>query len=253
MALAMRAHSHVDPAIELLSRAVEWDSEQLDEPGRAIWELGHTLRSVGRFDDAIATFRRVREMNRVHPGHVRLADAEITATEAERSQMSRLSEALNGKQPTDTGEAAALAQLASSRSLHAAAAGFWSLALTGNPKLSDDREASPRYDAARAAALAGCRQGKDEPRPDEAARAKLRAQSLEWLKAELASWSGALEKKAAPDRVPVVRVLEYWKADPDLAGVRDSDALAKLAEPERKAWGDLWADVDSLIRKGGTK
>ena len=218
MALAMRAHGHFDPAIELLSRAFKWDVEQLDEPGQAIWELGHTLRCVGRFDDAIATFRRIREMNRVQPGHVWQADAEITATEAERSQISHLSVALKGAQPPDTAEAAALAQFASSRSLHAAAARFWSLALAGNPKMGDDRRASPRYDAARAAALAGCGQGKDEPPPDDAAKAKLRAQSLEWLNTELASWSGALDKKPAPDRVPVVRVFEYWKSDPDLAG-----------------------------------
>ena len=206
---------------------------------------------MGRFDEAIATFRRIREMNRVHPGHVRQADAEIIATEAERSLMSRFTEALKGKQPVDAVEAAALAQFASSRSLHAAAARFWSVALAGDPERFDDRHASPRYDAARAAALAGCEQGKDEPPPDDAARSMLRAQSLEWLKIELASWSRALDAKPAPDRVPVVRVLEYWKADPDLAGVRDSDALAKLPENERKSWQALWADVDAALKKAG--
>jgi hypothetical protein len=167
--------------------------------------------------------------------------------------MNRLSEALKGNKPVDAAEAAALAQFASNRALHATAARFWSLALHGDPKMGDNRQGSPRYDAARAAALARCGQSKDEPPPDYAARAKLRAQAIEWLKTELASWSGSLEKKPAPDRVPVVRVLEYWKADPDLAGVRDSDALAKLPEPDRKAWSNLRADVDSVIKNTGAK
>jgi len=63
MAMAMRDQGHADPAIELLSRAVKWDSEHLDNPGGAVWELGHTLRAAGRFDDAVATYRRIREMN----------------------------------------------------------------------------------------------------------------------------------------------------------------------------------------------
>ncbi len=250
MGLAIRDQGYPESAMELFRRTMNWDMLHFENPGGGIWELGRTLRTVGRFDDAIATFRRIREMNRAGPDDVRRADQEITATEGERSLMSRLSEVLKGKQPADAAQAAALAQFASSRALPATAARLWSLALANDPKSSGDRQASPRYDAARAAALAGCGQGKDEPRPDEAARAKLRAQSLEWLKTELGAWSGALDKKpAAPERVPVVRVLEYWKADPDLAGVRDSDALAELPETERKTWQALWADVEALLKK----
>jgi hypothetical protein len=253
MALAMRDQGHADQAIELLRRAATWDGEHLDIPGGAIWELGRTLRMEARFDDAVAIFRRVREQNGVGLTDVRRADEEIAATGAERSLMSRLSEVLNGKQPADTNEAAALAQCAANLSLHATAARLWSLALAGDPKTADDRHALLRYDAARAAALAGCGRGKDNPPPDNAARAKLRSQSLEWLKAELASRSQSLDKKPAPDRRSVVRVVEYWKADPDLAGVRDDESLAKLPEDECKTWQALWSDVDALLKKAGEK
>jgi hypothetical protein len=37
------------------------------------------------------------------------------------------------------------------------------------------------------------------------------------------------------------------EAHPDLAGVRDADAHAKLPEAERKAWQALWADVDDKL------
>jgi hypothetical protein len=45
----------------------------------------------------------------------------------------------------------------------------------------------------------------------------------------------------------VRRIFGYWRADPDLAGVRDAEALAKLTESERKAWQAIWADVDDRL------
>lgn len=48
-------------------------------------------------------------------------------------------------------------------------------------------------------------------------------------------------------RAAVAAALRRWKADPDLAGVREPEALAKLPEPERKKWQALWADVDRTL------
>jgi hypothetical protein len=44
-------------------------------------------------------------------------------------------------------------------------------------------------------------------------------------------------------------VLRHWQRDPDLAGVRDPEGLAKLPEIERMAWRDLWTDVDALLKR----
>lgn len=41
-----------------------------------------------------------------------------------------------------------------------------------------------------------------------------------------------------------------WKTAPDLGGVRDSEALAKLSEAGHKEWRSLWADVESLLKRG---
>ena len=130
---------------------------------------------------------------------------------------------------------------------HAAAARFWAEALAADPKLGDDRQAQHRYNAACAAALAAAGQGKDDPPPDDAARAKLRAQALDWLKAELAAWAKLLESGPPQARPLVAQTLKHWKTDTDLAGVRDADALAKLPEAERKEWQALWAEVDALL------
>ena len=42
-----------------------------------------------------------------------------------------------------------------------------------------------------------------------------------------------------------------WKTAPDLGGVRDSEALAKLSEAGHKEWRSLWADVESLLKRAG--
>ena len=101
----------------------------------------------------------------------------------------RLSAIIKGdQQPKDNAERLRLAQRAYDKALHATAARLWAEALAADPKLGDDRQAQHRYNAACAAALAGSGQGKDDPKPDDAAKAKLRKQALDWLKAELSAW-----------------------------------------------------------------
>ena len=55
------------------------------------------------------------------------------------------------------------------------------------------------------------------------------------------------DDKDAPGRV--IRSLEHWKRDVDLAGLRDKTSLAKLPEPERKACQAFWGEVDELLKK----
>jgi hypothetical protein len=47
--------------------------------------------------------------------------------------------------------------------------------------------------------------------------------------------------------------LTHWRADPDLTGARDQDALAKLPEDERAKWQELWGEVDGLLNRVGDK
>jgi hypothetical protein len=41
--------------------------------------------------------------------------------------------------------------------------------------------------------------------------------------------------------------------DADLSSIRDAEALARLPEDERKAWRELWADVESILNRVGKK
>ena len=117
------------------------------------------------------------------------------------------------------------------------------------PELADDRRAQHRYNAACAAARAACGQGKDDPPPDDAAKARLRRQALDWLHAELEAWRPLTLTVEPGSKEAVVKTLKNWKTDPDLAGLRDPEHLAKLPQEEREAFQRLWADVDALLAK----
>ena len=82
------------------------------------------------------------------------------------------------------------------------------------------------------------------------ARTAFRKQSLDWLRTELAAMQQQLA--GAPKVATAARQrLLLWTADPDLAGVRDADFLASLAEPERGDWQALWDSVRKLLEKAG--
>ena len=138
------------------------------------------------------------------------------------------------------------ADLCYRKGLQAASARFWDEAFAERPELADDLAKEHRYNAACAAALAGTGSGKDEPPPDEATRLGLREKALGWLRADLAAWAKVLDGGDEPARKTVAPTLAHWKADSDLAGIRDEPALAKVPEAEREAFRSLWADVEAL-------
>jgi hypothetical protein len=131
------------------------------------------------------------------------------------------------------------------RALYRAALSLYSEAFAARPAL----EPFHRYAAARAAALAGCGQGKDAADLDDAERARWRRQSLVWLQLDLAWCGKALDGGKGQARAQVRARLQRWRSDGDLAGVRGNDALARIPAEERKEWERFWAEVDSLIRR----
>src|SRR5262249_48068947 len=148
----------------------------------------------------------------------------------------RLPRILKGAQkPADAAEQIEFAQLCRLKKLHAAAAHLYGGAFTAEPELAQDVPKGTRYDAARAAALAGCARGKDAAKLDDKERARLRRQALDWLREDLAWWAKKIENGAAQARLSATQRLQDWRSDPDLAGLRDKEALAKLSAQEQKA------------------
>jgi len=170
---------------------------------------------------------------------------QMAATAA--AQALRLPAVVKGEdRPKDINEQLSFASLAYDRKFYAAAARFWSGAVEADPKLGDDRKAQHLYNAACAAALAAAGKGENNPRPDAAACAKLRRQALAWLKVELEAWTKLLDSGTPQDAATVAKIMQDWRNDADLAGVRDAATMDKLPADEQKAFRALWSRVDAL-------
>jgi serine/threonine-protein kinase len=161
----------------------------------------------------------------------------------------KLPAVLSGKTKlADAAERIKFAKLLSRKQLYADSARFYKDAFTAQPKLAN-QGAHPRYDAACSAALAGCGGGQDAGRLDPMERARLRRQALDWLHAELATWTKELESNTAGAGARVRQMLQHWQRDSDLAGLRDPAEAAKLPAAEQAACRKLWQEVATLLRK----
>src|SRR5262249_14101027 len=151
--------------------------------------------------------------------------------------------------PSGDTERVMFADLAYKKALHVASARLWTDAFATTPTLAEDLKSGHRYNAACAAALAGSGKGKDDPSPDGAARAELRNKALAWLRADLAARAKLLGSAPPEARAAIARTLRHWQTDPDLAGLRDPDELARLPKDEQEECRALWADVSGLLAR----
>src|SRR5262249_12573258 len=132
---------------------------------------------------------------------------------------------------------------------YAAAARFFRDAFTAEPQRAEAVPESSRYDAACAAALAGCGQGKDADKLADEERALWRRQSLDWLRQDLTWWGKAIDNGDAQTNAQARLRLRHWQTDPDLAGLRDEKGLADLSEPERVECQALWGRVAESLKR----
>jgi serine/threonine-protein kinase len=251
LAIALQSKGDVDGAIFEYREALRLNKNHPE----ANCNLGHALCDKGQFSEALAYLRRGHELGSMKPRWPYPSAQWVQHCERLVELDAKLPQVLKGDvQPADVGERLALAQMCQQhRSLNTAAVRFYTDAFTEQPRLADDLQGHHRYNAASAAALAGCGQGKDVEQTDGKERIRLRARSLEWLRADLAAYRKLLEK--VPDRAaPLVRErMQRWQKDTDFAGVRGAEALAKLPEAERHDWQKLWADVTDLLTRAGGK
>src|SRR5262249_42939187 len=123
-------------------------------------------------------------------------------------------------------------------------------AFAAPPPLADDLGAGHRYNAARAAALAGCGRGEDATGLVEAERKRWRDQARAWLKADLATRTRTYDTDPTAARAASVHEsLRRWREDADLACVRDPGELIKLPADERTEYVALWAEVAVVLAR----
>src|SRR5262249_3614065 len=121
-------------------------------------------------------------------------------------------------------------------------------AFAAAPLLAEDIRFGHRFNAARAAAVAGWGQGEGASLSQEE-QTRWREQARQWLRADLAAWGKVLDSGGAGHRAVVRQRLMSWCADPDLAGLREPRALDRLPPAERQKWRSLWSDVDALLER----
>jgi tetratricopeptide (TPR) repeat protein len=231
-----------DEAVAVLKKAVAIDPKQVDYHGA----LGQAWLQKGCFEEArTSTHLALQMLPNDHPQRAFVAQ-QLQQCEALLALEAKLPGVLAGKtRPGDVRERLGLIALCRVQQRYAAAARLSAAAFAADPKLAEDVRAAHPYNAACFAALAATGQGKDAATLDDAERARLRKQAVEWLHADLAQWT----TQWAGDRDKVQKVLEHWREDADLAGIRDRDALARLPAAERAACERLWSDVAGLIKK----
>jgi hypothetical protein len=138
-----------------------------------------------------------------------------------------------------------------SRQFWAASARLYAKVFGIDTKLPEDVRYLHRYNAACAAALAGCGPGTDADKLDDKERARLRRQALDWLMADLALWAKRAESAKPGERTAARHKMKHWQSDPDLASLRDKEALEKLPEVERDEWRRFWDEVAAVLAKAG--
>jgi tetratricopeptide (TPR) repeat protein len=205
--------------------------------------LGLTLRDLGRFEEALAALRRSRELG----GQKNWAQP-LDQWVAELNRLVELDHRLLAarKSPgsASSRELVEFAHHCFLKHQFGQSATFWRLAFAA--------EATPAmgaslFDAARAAALAGCGKGCDDPPLDAATRAGWRQQAVQWLQTELAARKqrprpADPSAKQAPTRAPA-----HWQTNRDLAGLRDEASIARLPPDEQAACRALWAELAELV------
>ena len=248
--------------------------------------LAHALQSSGRLDEAVAEFREAVRLDPrfsaaylflgralIEAGDLQAAldalarvdvgppppdpilTASSLAARAERmiALGARLPAVAEGcDRPADPEELAAFARLAFARRQHAASARLWAEAFAASPALAADIASLNRFQAARAAALAGTEGGPERPPSDGRSPARWREQALAWLEADLAASSSALDSGGAPQRAAVARRLGRWQVDPALAAIRDEPIPAATSESERRSLREFWGRVGALRAKAAS-
>jgi serine/threonine-protein kinase len=225
---------------------------QPDSPA-AYCNLGLALRGLGQLAESRDHFLHGHELGSKTPGWRHPSAQWLKDAERLADLEARLPRVLDGKDRPTAAEGLEFAQVCELKRRYATAARLSADAFDAQPALAEDLNQQYRYDATRCAALAGCGQGEDNPRPGAPAGAQLRRQARDWLAADLKALAAVAERNNPQATSAVAQPLRHWPQDAALVGVRHPWALWRLPSEERAAWRQLWADVAARLHKAEAK
>jgi tetratricopeptide (TPR) repeat protein len=220
------------------------------EPGqpRPHGALGQALLAKRQFSEADAATRRCLELLAPEDKELRVKlERQRQRCRHLRVLEDRLPGIVQGTDKPAAGECLEVAELCFVKKSYATAARLYAEALAATPRLTHDLRAGHRFNAARAAALAGCGRGDDVAELGEPEQKALRKQAREWLQLDLAAWARKQDTGTVADRIQAQKALSQWREDPDLAGLRDAAALDRLPPAERQECRALWSDLEARL------
>jgi tetratricopeptide (TPR) repeat protein len=208
-------------------------------------DLGAALRSRGRLDEAIDSYRQAVRLG----GGARMFSTLLDLGDALRAR-GRLDEAIDYCQQAvriAPGFALVhhnLAVALQDRGRFDEAIDHFQEAVRLDPEMAVAHHnlGACVYAAACAAVQTAAGQGPEKAPLSEAERAGLRRQALGWLRANLEFRAKLVKAGTTPGWS-----VAAWPTSPALASVRARAALAKLPDAERQQWERLWEDVTTLL------
>jgi serine/threonine-protein kinase len=216
----------------------------------AYCNLGLLLQRQGEFTKALAALKRGHEFGSRNPNWRYPSGKWLTACEHQLTLDAQLPAILRGtRKPRDANEAIEFAEFGVVKRLYRSSAQWYYRAFASKPALAEDLEASYRYDAACAAALAAAGRGEEAAKLAETDRARLRQQALTWLRADLVLLEKLLQTGKSADRTLAQSKLKHWQGNLDLAAIRNAAWIANLPDEELRACRKLWADVAALLAR----
>jgi tetratricopeptide (TPR) repeat protein/tRNA A-37 threonylcarbamoyl transferase component Bud32 len=222
---ALAVQGDVKGAIACFKKALALDPKLAQAHGA----LGKALLAQGAFPEARAAMQKALDL--LPEGHPLrpLVTRQLQVCQRLLDLDSRLPAILKGDQPADAAEQLALADLCQRyKKRYAAAARFYADAFAAQPKLTPDRKAFYRYDAACAAVLASAGKGEGASKLENKEQSRLRQQALAWLHENLKLYTGQIEDLDMKKRADLQKTLQHWQKDADLESVRGAKALAQL-------------------------
>jgi tetratricopeptide (TPR) repeat protein len=240
LGIALVGLSRLADAEKAYRKVIELDQNYAE----AHCNLGGVLRRQGRYKEALECYRRGHELGSKRPRWSYSSESWLKDA-ARLAELDGMFAAMSNGQPPPTkpNDFFGVCQFTMSwKKLPAMAARLYAQGLEKLP-ITGEFKATELYNGACAACLAATGEGKDALELVDKERVRLRGQALQWLQAALAVEKEQCAKADAAQRAAMLKRVQHWLVDADLAALRDVTSLAKLPAEDRDACIRFWSDV----------
>jgi serine/threonine-protein kinase len=210
--------------------------------------IAESLLSLGRFSESSAAAQQVIQSPDASEPWRQVMRRRLEMSQCLASIQDKIPALLAGRD--ELSDAAKLRVLAEWLDLFkrqpVASVRIFDIAFSKEATLKPGPKSPDRFQAACAAALAGCGAGNDTAGLDIKTRKQMRAKSLRWLRADLDYWYNHFMNGKMAERLAAAQAMHAWKDEKNLEAVREPAQLAQFPEAERLEWQELWSAVDAL-------